>query len=115
MDNHYAIDYPEMNGDHVINYITTSSLQTFIYCEEGANGNTFPHYITDPTGWGIQIGLNISAEASRLVKQNFLSETLTPISLLLHHSFSAINSYELLTTSKNHRFQLPPGLSDKDV
>jgi hypothetical protein len=56
-DNHYAIDPPDIfaNYDYIVDYVDSTE-GLYVYCYDE---NTF-HYLTDPTGWGIQLDINFN-------------------------------------------------------
>jgi hypothetical protein len=64
-DNHYAIDSFSADTSKIVEYIDAHSVP--VYCE-----GTAPHYIIDPTGWGIQADLQFrsSPEACSNSVQN---------------------------------------------
>jgi len=49
-DNHYAIDSFSADTTKIVSYIDANNVP--VYCE-----GTAPHYVIDPTGWGIQTDL----------------------------------------------------------
>jgi len=61
-DNHYAVDTPETittSMDYIITYIESKASTIYYYCQSGVL-----HYISDPTGWGIQLDLTFTSSAS---------------------------------------------------
>merc|ERR1712196_487895 len=61
-DNHYAIDSFSSDTSGIISYIDKNNVPHI--CQSGGGGSgpggSGPHYIFDPTGWGIQADLNFN-------------------------------------------------------
>ena len=57
VDNHYAVDGRSGSADYIADYIESSG--AFFYCS-GDN----PHYIIDPSGFGIQLDLQFSGSST---------------------------------------------------
>lgn len=60
-DNHYAMDTSngptaddKDSSDYILDYVN-SVAGIYVYCEDST-----PHYITDPTGWGIQLDVTFT-------------------------------------------------------
>jgi len=66
-DNHYAIDSFSADTSKIVSYINNNNVP-HICSSSGASmfppGGSGPHYIFDPTGWGIQTDLSWSSSPS---------------------------------------------------
>merc|ERR1711920_1041552 len=56
-DNHYAIDSQSADGTKIVNYVNKNN--PFHVCSSGMGSGTSLAYVFDPTGWGIQLDLNV--------------------------------------------------------
>merc|ERR1712011_21659 len=66
VDNHYAMDLRQGNCDGLMNYVVDriGTSESIVYtCSRGR-----PHYVFDPSGWGIQLDMRTSVSAWLLIR-----------------------------------------------
>jgi hypothetical protein len=56
MDNHYAIDSVGSGFDYIVEYLDATE-GFYVYCDVAGF-----HYMTDPTGWGIQVDMQFTTQ-----------------------------------------------------
>jgi hypothetical protein len=62
LDNHYAVDGWFVDGDPLMNYVKaslTTDDPVYYTCGNGVGG-AGAHYVTDPTGWAVQLDISMT-------------------------------------------------------
>lgn len=67
LDNHHAYDSMSYSATDLVTYLDSDASSTYYYCEPSSSffSTTYSlHYVIDPTGWGIQLDVQISSSPS---------------------------------------------------